>query len=71
MKINSQFQFGDFISLGRLKELTFKAQILKTPEAHKQLKVVCIKKYWREMDPLVYAFIVLEDLNKSSQQWTP
>ena len=33
---------------------------MKTSEAHMYLEVLCIKKYWRQIDPLVNAFIVLE-----------
>ena len=33
---------------------------MKTSEAQKYVEVIRIKKYWREIDPLAYAYIVLE-----------
>ena len=35
------------------------------------MEVVCIKKYWRGIDPLLYALIVLEDCREPFRPCPP
>ena len=65
-KINSCFQFG--INEDENKWL-LNLWFLKTSEAQKLFEVVCIKKYWRRIYSIIYAFIVLEDQCESLQPW--